>query len=61
MKRYLITYLDPVDLAVTHYWEISAEDSQEAKERAQVSPLQRKDGLDDVLFRVEELDPTLLP
>jgi hypothetical protein len=61
MKRYLITYLDPMDLQVTHYWEISAKDSQQAKEQARVSPLQRKDGLNDVLFRVEELDPTQIP
>lgn len=61
MRRYQATYLDPVDLQVTHYWQFDAENSHHAKAKAQTSLLQRRDGQEDVLFKLEELDTPLLP
>ena len=55
MPRYLATYMDPVDLQITHYREFTAENSLDAKEQAKESLLQRKDNLTDVLFKLEEL------
>jgi hypothetical protein len=55
MPRYLATYIDPVDLQITHYREFNAEDSLDAKEQAKQSILQRKDNLEDILFKLEEL------
>jgi hypothetical protein len=55
MKKYLATYIDPVDLQITHYREFNAEDSLDAKEQAKQSILQRKDNLEDILFKLEEL------
>ena len=55
MKKYLATYMDPVNLQITHYREFSAEDSLDAKEQAKQSILQRKDNLEDILFKLEEL------
>ena len=61
MKRYQATYLDPVDLQVTHYWQFDAENSHHAKAKARTTVLQRRDGLENVLFKLEELNTTLLP
>lgn len=55
MPRYLATYMDPVDLQITHYREFTAEDSLDAKEQAKQSLLQRKDNLEDILFKLEQL------
>jgi hypothetical protein len=57
MKKYLATYIDPVDLQITHYREFNAEDSLDAKKQAKQSVLQRKDNLEDILFKLEELTP----
>jgi hypothetical protein len=54
-KKYRATYRDPVDGSITHYWEFVDNSMRQARNRAQDSRLQRRDGLVDVLDTVEEL------
>jgi hypothetical protein len=56
MPRYQATYRDPVDGKITHYWEFNETDMQTAKKRAKETILQRKDGLEDVLDKVELIE-----
>jgi len=61
MKRYQATYTDPIDGAVTHYWQFEDDSIDSARERAKDGILQRNDGYVDVLDKVELLDTPLLP
>ena len=54
-KRYQATYTDPIDGAVTHYWQFEDDNIDSARERAKEGILQRHDGYVDVLSLVEEI------
>lgn len=54
-KKYRATYRDPIDGAVTHYWEFTDNNMRQAEKRAKDGILQRNDGYVDVLDKVEEL------
>jgi hypothetical protein len=54
-KRYRATYRDPIDGAVTHYWEFVDNNMRQAKKRAKDGILQRNDGYVDVLDKIEEI------
>ena len=55
MTTYQATYKDPVDGQITHYWQFKAVNDYHAIATARESLLQRRDGLDDVLFHLEAL------
>jgi len=55
MSRYQATYRDPVDNSITHYWQFEAANIQHAWALAKHSILQRRDGLEDVLDKIEEI------
>ena len=55
MSRYRATYKDPIDNSITYYWQFEATNIRHAQARARDSILQRRDGLDDVLDKVEEI------
>jgi hypothetical protein len=57
-QRYRATYRDPVNGVITHYFEFVDNNMHQAVKRAKNSRLQRWDGLDDVLDKVEELPCT---
>jgi hypothetical protein len=57
-QRYRATYRDPIDGAITHYWEFVDNNMRQAKKRAKRMILQRWDGLEDVLDKVEVLTKT---
>jgi len=54
-QRYRAAYRDPIDGAITHYFEFVDNNMRQAVKRAKASRLQRWDGLNDVLDNVEEL------
>lgn len=54
-KRYRATYRDPIDGAVTHYWEFTDNNLRQAQKRAKDGILQRNDGYSDILDKIEEL------
>jgi hypothetical protein len=54
-KRYRATYRDPIDNAVTHYWEFTDNNLRQAQKRAKDGVLQRNDGYSDILDKLEEL------
>ena len=56
MPRYQATYRDPVDGKITHYWKFNQTNMRKAEKRAKETILQRKDGLEDVLDKVELIE-----